>query len=240
MPSSRPDSHVRRSSARSACCRGAQECTPGLACIENNRYYRVVVTLFPDRQRRDVLATHPQMRCVLRPRRVPPDPEYSWLPSPRGRSCGQCPHCLRDEHVRSRCDAQSAQGHEGGAGSRSGGRLVPLGYAHLRTTAPRGGRRRSPPQRGRGLWRKHRVCDVARSQGIDLSRAQEVRLREPVAERGVHRSPSCRLKLDVAAVNPRARQSTRGATRPDRSQIPRFWISAKGYRVRRILSALRR
>ncbi|RAM01096.1 hypothetical protein DO021_15525 [Desulfobacter hydrogenophilus] len=35
--------------------------SPSVACIVNGRYYRVVVTLFGDRERRDILGTHEQM-----------------------------------------------------------------------------------------------------------------------------------------------------------------------------------
>lgn len=35
--------------------------SPSVACIVNGRYYRVVVTLFGDRERRDIIGTHEQM-----------------------------------------------------------------------------------------------------------------------------------------------------------------------------------
>lgn len=35
--------------------------SPSVACIVNGRHYRVVVTLFADRERRDILGTHEQM-----------------------------------------------------------------------------------------------------------------------------------------------------------------------------------
>lgn len=41
--------------------------SPSVGCIVNGKYYRVVVTLFADRERRDVLSTHEQMVAFSAP-----------------------------------------------------------------------------------------------------------------------------------------------------------------------------
>jgi hypothetical protein len=41
--------------------------SPSVACIVNGRHYRVVVTLFADRERRDILGTHEQMVAFFAP-----------------------------------------------------------------------------------------------------------------------------------------------------------------------------